>query len=172
MNNYYDGVLSKPFPSEHWYKGFVAACAIWLPVFFLLIEGINIDFAIAIWVASAVSIAVAIAAFTYHEGFSLDINQSRYRCYTWVLGLHFGKWHKLPSIIRVSVRAHQQRYYLPMADNSDPVDLGFVATERNWQVLLSVMGSPIGIVAAYANQKEATRIANVIGQLLNVKIIA
>ena len=167
----YDGVLRKPFLAENWYKGIVAALAIWLPVFWLVVEGFSATFTFAIVTASTVSVIVAAAAFTYHEGFSLDPQQRRYRCYTWVLGGHFGAWQPLPTIAHILVRPFQNRYDLPMSEPGAPAALGFTATERGWQVLLSVAGSPIGIIAAQANQQKAEEIANALGNLMNVAVL-
>ena len=172
MNNMtkYDGVLRKPFLAEHWYKGFVASVAIWLPVFFMLAEIFEADMNIAAWIASCVSITIAIAVFTYHEGFELDTEKQQYRNYVWVLGLHFGQWNRLPVISHIVVRQYQTKNKMTVTDNSDPVLLEFVATERGWQVLLSVVGAPIGIIAAYATNTEAYRIANILSQILTVDI--
>lgn len=168
---YYDGILRKPFLAEHWYKGIVAALAIWLPAF-LLVTSFTNGTAVAVWAACSVSLLVAIAAITHHEGFSLDANLSRYRDYVWVMGLHFGAWKKMPEITHVSMRPYQMSHYLPMFRKPvDPVDGGLVANERNWQVLLSVKNSQIGIVAAHANEQEAKRISATLSQLLNVENI-
>ena len=168
----YDGILKKPFLAEHWYKGFAAALAIWLPALWLA-SSISSSIMADVWMASAVSIVVALAAITHHEGFSLEPDRSCYRNYVWVLGMHFGAWEKLPHITQVSVRPYQKGHSLLLATRpTDPVNLGWMATERSWQVLLSVKNSPIAIIAGYANHSKAINIANTLGHLLGVETVA
>ena len=174
MRNNYNDVLRKPFLAEHWYRGFVAGAAIWLPAFLsvysLLGESIDNRWQIAVGIASTISIVLFLAAVTHHEGFTLDPKNKRYRLYIWALGLHFGKWQPLPLITHLTIRPYQKGHDLLVATTpTDPVDLGWIATERSWQVLLSVKDSPIGIVAAYATHPEAKRISATISQLLHIE---
>lgn len=173
MNNY-DGVLQHPFLVEHWYKGFVAAMAAWLPVFFLAAWMIPDYISLCIDFASLVSAAILAAALTQYEGFELQPQAARYRTYTWVLGLRFKKWQQLPPVNYIAFRPYNRSYNLATAivNNGDPMNLGLVANDFKWQVLLSIAGSPIGIVAAYAAEKKASLIAAILGELLGVKVIA
>ena len=166
-----DGILRKPFLAEHWYKGVAAALAIWLPALWLA-SSFSSSIMVDVWMASAVSIVVALAAITHYEGFSLEPGRSRYRNYVWVLGMHFGSWEKLPLITHVSIRSYQKNHFLSLGGSpTSSTDLGIAAAERSWQVLLSVKNSPIGIIAGYANHLKAISIADALGQLLGVETI-
>lgn len=172
----YNGILRKPFLSEHWHKGFVAALAIWLPVFslaFYFLDGrTENSMTMAIEIASTVSLVAAFAVFTHYEGFSMEFDQLRYRPYTWVLGFHFGKWQKLPPIAHVVVKPFQRKHGFTVSNYPELVKLNFVATEQSYQVLLSVVDSQIGIIAAYASQKKAFAIAAELSQLLDLEVLA
>lgn len=166
----YDGVLRKPFHYEHWYKGFAAAMAIWLPAF-LLAQGLGFGVVLAVTVASLVSISLALAAITYHEGFSVEPSLQRYRSYVWVMGLRFGKWQPIPPIKHVVIKAYQQEHYMPVSHRPNPIDLGFRAMDSRWQVLLSVVGSRVGIIAAYTSHEKATEAAFALGKVLDVEVV-
>ncbi|MBJ6111680.1 hypothetical protein JAO73_21845 [Hymenobacter sp. BT523] len=174
MINQYDGILRKPFLSEHWHKGFGAGMAIWLPAFIpsfsLLTDRVDNALPVAVGIASAVSVIFFSAVVFHHEGFTLEPDKQRYRLYTWILGLHIGKWQPLPLVTHLTIRPYQEGHNLLVATKpTDPVNLGWKATERSWQVLLSVKDSPIGIVAAYATHTEAQRIAVAISRLLHIE---
>lgn len=91
-----------------------------------------------------------------------------------MLGLRFGKWQQLPPVNYIAFRPYNRSYHLATAtvNNGDPVNLGLVANDFKWQVLLSIAGSPIGIAATYTAEKKASLIAAILGELLGVKVIA
>ncbi|WP_022826081.1 hypothetical protein [Hymenobacter norwichensis] len=168
MTTHYDGVLRRQFLLEHVHKGFAAALAVFLPAFSLAAYA-GLDIIAAMWVASAVGLALIIAVCTYQQRFSLDTSHQRYRSYLWIAGLRFGKWQPLPAISHIVVKPYSHSHYLSLTDGV-PVELGSKATERKWQVLLSVVGKPIGIIAAYLDQEEAIRSAASLSKLLNVEV--
>lgn len=165
----YDGVLRRPFLAEHWYKGLVAALAIWLPVFLCVSYLLPNFAALAAGAATMVSLAIIVSVVTQYEGFTLDLPSRRYRCYIWVAGVRLGRWQPLPHIVQVTVRYVQTKHYL--SSENDPVELGLIATERVWQVLLRVEHSPVGIVAANTQHEKALRIATTLAALLDTKMV-
>ena len=88
--------------------------------------------------------------------------------------MRFGKWQQLPPVDHIAFRPYNRSYHLATAtvNNGDPVNLGLVANDFKWQVLLSIAGSPIGIVAAYTAEKKASLIVAILGELLSVKVVA
>ena len=167
--DYYDGVLSRPFLAEHWYKGFVAAMLslfLLTLLFYVLLDG---SFLLAILLSGAFSLLLLVAVVTQHQRFELALERRQYRSSLWVLGLRFGEWLPLPPIDFVKVRHWQQRHELPLTDGSAPT-LNLTAIEDKWQVLLHATHSPVGLVAAYVGQVQAKRIATEIASLLHVEI--
>jgi hypothetical protein len=170
-SNYYDGVLSRPFLVEHWYRGFVAAILSLFLVALLLYTSLSFSFLLAVGLAGAFSLLLMIAVVTQHQRFELQLAQARYRNSLWVLGLRFGKWQTLPTIEKIYVRHRSHNHLLPLENNS-PVSSGFVAIEDKWQVLLHVLDTPLNIVAAYVNRTQAVRNATILGAILNVEVVA
>ncbi|AYA36717.1 hypothetical protein D3Y59_06400 [Hymenobacter oligotrophus] len=165
----YDGVFQRHYLAEHWHKGIVSALAIWLPAF-LAVRGLLIDSTeVAIGFASVVSTVFLLTVITHYEGFSVDLAKGNYRRYTWVAGLRFGKWHPLPKVVLVKVRAMRKKHALPL--DTVPVPIGVVATEHVWQVLLSVEQSMVGIVAANTRKAKAIGIAHQLGALLCTDVV-
>lgn len=146
----------------------MAAAAAWLPVAALATwAGANLQ--LTVWIASSLSLLLLTAVVTHREGFSVEAATHRYRHYTWVAGLRFGKWQALPFIAHIVVRHTKYKHYFPVTEHHDPVTLGFSATERQWQVLLSIVGQPIGITAAWTDYQQAARIATELSTLLGVE---
>lgn len=172
LNNiHYDGILRKPFLVEHWYKGFAAGLALWLPCFmtFAGIDFIPQNF--AAFAATFVSCAVFAVAATYHEGFAVNLTSNNYRLYTWVAGLKFGTWQVLPTIAAITVRPYIKNYFLPLTETqNEALDTGFTATEKGWQVLLHVSGKPIGITAAITTRDKSEVIATRLAEMLKVPL--
>ncbi|GAA4384267.1 hypothetical protein [Hymenobacter koreensis] len=167
--NAYDGILRRHFLSEHWHKGIASAMAAWLPAYLLALSLFTESSTVAMVFASAIGVLIILAVFTHYEGFTLELAPRRYRRYTWVLGLRFGRWYPLPVIVRIQVRSLQRRHLLPV--EHVPGQLGLTATERGWQVLLSVSGSSIGIVAAYTKLAKAQTIAHELAHLLMLPVV-
>jgi hypothetical protein len=168
MITYYDGILRRQFLLEHVHKGFAAALAIFLPVFSLATY-VGLSLTAAMWVAIAVGGVLILATCTYQQRFSLDTAHQRYRSYIWIAGLRFGKWQPLPAISHIIVRPYSHSHYLSLTD-AVPVAFGSRAAERKWQVLLSVVDKPIGIIAAYLEQEESIRTATFLSELLRVEV--
>ncbi len=181
-SDHYDGVLSRPFLFEHWYKGFVAAAIssflIWLAGISLFINSndcltcFNTLNVLIIGISGMSGLAVLAATVLQHQKFELNSTLSKYRIYTWVLGLRFGQWQTLPAISRITIRPYSKNYFLSLADSSTPPDYngGIVSTEHKWQVLLHNAQSPTGIIAAYVGYPSALKSATLLGQILNVPV--
>ncbi|GAB3293682.1 hypothetical protein [Hymenobacter tenuis] len=167
--NQYDGLLQRPFLAEHWHKGVAAALAIWLPAFMCAYYFLHDFVAGAVGFATTVSLAIILVVVTQYEGFTLNLTSLRYRRYTWVAGLRFGRWLPLPPIVQVTVRYVQKNHHLPL--DNHPAAVGFTATERVWQVLLRVEQSPIGIVVANTQQEKALHIARTLATLLHREVV-
>jgi hypothetical protein len=167
--DYYDGVLSRPFLAEHWYKGFVASALSFflLTLFFYIL--FDTSFLLAFVLAGAFSLLLLVAAVTQHQRFELDVTRKQYRSSLWVLGLRFGKWQPLPSIDFVKIRHYQQQHLLPLSEGNTPT-INLIAMEDKWQVLLQTTGSPVGLVAAYVGQVKADSIATKLANLLHVEV--
>lgn len=165
----YDGLLQRPFLAEHWYKGLVAALAIWLPAFFCAHYFLPDFVAGAVGFATTVSLAIIVMVLTQYEGFALELPSRRYRRYVWVGGLRFGHWQPLPHIVQVTVRYVQKRHHLPL--DNHPAAVGVVATERVWQVLLRVEQSSVGIVVANTQHDKALRVATTLAALLHTEMV-
>ena len=168
--NYYDGVLSRPFLAEHWYQGFVAA-VISLFIFVLLIcTLVDVSLDVAALIIAPFSLLLLAASVTQQQRFELDTNLQRYRSCLWVLGFRFGEWQPLPAITSVVIRHRPHKHLLPLEDDGN-IHVGIVATENKWQVLLRVVDSPLGIIAAYVSQTQAVLDTEILGTLLGVEVI-
>ncbi|MBD2716361.1 hypothetical protein KBK19_15075 [Microvirga sp. STR05] len=175
----YDGILRRPFLFEHWHKGFVAALAIWLPAFSVATWA-ELGTEAAVWVASVVSCVVVLSVLTYREGFSLNTTTQQYRSYIWVAGLRFGKWQPLPPVSGLLLRPYITTHFLPTTAGKSNItrlntpapttQMGLVAREYKWQVLLQVKDSPIGIIAAYTGYEEAVCIANKLATVTGLEV--
>ena len=167
--NYYDGVLSRPFLAEHWYKGFIASALSFFLLTLLFCTLFDASILLASVFAGAFSLLLLTAAATQHQRFELELTYKRYRSSLWVLGLRFGEWRPLPSIDFVKIRHYQQQHLLPLEEGSAPA-LNLTAIEDKWQVLLHATGSPTGLMAAYVGQVQAEFIATKLASLLHVEI--
>ncbi|NML66593.1 hypothetical protein HHL22_15400 [Hymenobacter sp. RP-2-7] len=166
---HYDGVLSRPFLAEHWYRGFVAAATSLFILTLLVYTLTELSLEMAALVVAPFSVLLLVATTTQHYRFELDSSRKRFRSCLWVVGLRFGKWNPLPIITSVVIRHRPHKHSLPLEDNGS-VRVGLVAVEDNWQVLLRVPGSPVGIVAAYVGQPQAVRSAAMLGAILQVEV--
>ncbi|GAB2949102.1 hypothetical protein GCM10027048_12600 [Hymenobacter coalescens] len=167
-NQRYNGVMQRPFLWEHWHKGLMAAFATWVVVFLVTGSLSSLSVTVAMIVASTISAGILLAVLTHYQGFSIDLVKQRFRNFVWVAGLRFGDWRPLPKIVQVKVRAVQRKHHLPT--ETYPIELGAVATEHVWQVLLNVERSQIGIIAAHTKKSNALRIADELAALLNTKV--
>ena len=169
---YYNGLLSRPFLAEHWYRGLVAAI---LSLFLLTLTVSTLfdqSLLVGAFAAAPFSLLLLVAAVTQHQRFELEAVHQRYRSYLWVLGLRFGKWYPLPSIDFIKIRHWQQWHELPLTDGSTPTlpNINLRTIEDKWQVLLHVTDSPAGLVAAYVDQVKAKRIAVELANLLHIEV--
>jgi hypothetical protein len=166
----YDGVLSRPFLAEHWYQGFVAAVVSLFIFVLLLCTLVDVSLQVAAFIVAPFSLLLLAASVTQQQRFEIDINLKRYRSCLWVLGLRFGEWQHLPAIESIIIRHRPRKHLLPLEDDYN-IYVGIVSTEDKWQVLLRVIDSPVGIVAAYVSQAQATLDAAALGALLQVEVI-
>ena len=169
-SDYYDGVLSRPFLAEHWYRGFVTAATNLFVLVLLVCTLIDVSLKAATFMVAPFSLLLLMATITQHQRFELDNVQRRYRSCLWVIGFRFGEWHLLPVIASVVVRHQPRKHLLPLDDDPN-IHVGLIAFENKWQVLLRVLGSPVGIVAAYVSQEQAMCDATKLSLMLSVSVV-
>lgn len=170
QSDHYDGVLSRPFLADYWYQGLVAAVTSLFLFTLLICTLIDLSLEVAACIVAPFSLLLLIASVTQHQRFELNKTSQRYRSCLWVIGFRFGEWQSLPAIDSIAVRHLSRKYLLPLEDDYT-IHVGIVSTEDKWQVLLRVVGSPVGIVAAYVSQGQATLDAATLAALLEVEVV-